>query len=294
MYDKIRNTLDKYDYSLTIEQAGHKAAHIIENKASENNTHDVWRFLLSSLELTSLKVTDNDESILAMVEKINSFEDAYPELPHIAAVCVYPNFVHLVSNCLEVDGVKITSVAGNFPSSQTFSEVKLVESALALKDGADEIDIVLPVGKFLSSDYETVDEEIEEIKSYCGENKLKVILETGALQSAENIIRAGILSMYCGADFIKTSTGKLSIGATPSAVYAMCEAIKQYYANHNLKIGIKIAGGVKTTQDAVNYYTIVKEVLGNEWLTNDLFRIGASSLANSLIGAITNTETKYF
>ncbi len=294
MYDKIRNTLDKYDYSLTIEQAGHKAAHIIENKASENNTHDVWRFLLSSLELTSLKVTDNDESILAMVEKINSFEDTYPELPHIAAVCVYPNFVHLVSNCLEVDGVKITSVAGNFPSSQTFSEVKLVESALALKDGADEIDIVLPVGKFLSSDYETVDEEIEEIKSYCGENKLKVILETGALQSAENIIRAGILSMYCGADFIKTSTGKLSIGATPSAVYAMCEAIKQYYANHNLKIGIKIAGGVKTTQDAVNYYTIVKEVLGNEWLTNDLFRIGASSLANSLIGAITNTETKYF
>ena len=294
MYDKIRNTLDKYDYSLTIEQAGHKAAHIIENKASENNTHDVWRFLLSSLELTSLKVTDNDESILAMVEKINSFEDAYPELPHIAAVCVYPNFVHLVSNCLEVDGVKITSVAGNFPSSQTFSEVKLVESALALKDGADEIDIVLPVGKFLSSDYETVDEEIEEIKSYCGENKLKVILETGALQSAENIIRAGILSMYCGADFIKTSTGKLSIGATPSAVYAMCEAIKQYYANHNLKIGIKIAGGVKTTQDAVNYYTIVKEVIGNEWLTNDLFRIGASSLANSLIGAITNTETKYF
>ena len=294
LYDKIRETLDKYDYSLTLEQAEHKAAHILEHHADENSNPEVWKFLLSSLELTSLKVTDNDESILSMVEKVNSFEDAYPELTHVAAICVYPNFVHLANNSLEVDGVKITSVAGSFPSAQTFSEVKLVESALALKDGADEIDIVLPVGKFLSSDYETVDEEIEEIKSYCGENKLKVILETGALQSAENIMRAGILSMYSGADFIKTSTGKLSIGATPGAVYAMCEAIKQYNAHHNYKIGIKIAGSVKTAQDAVNYYTIVKEILGTEWLTTDLFRIGASGLANSLIGAITNSEAKYF
>lgn len=294
LYDKIRETLNKYDYSLTSEQAEHEAAHIVEHHARENNNAEVWKFLLGSLELTSLKVTDSDESILSMVEKVNSFEDAYPELPHVAAICTYPNFVYIVSNSLEIDGVKITSVSGSFPSSQTFSEVKLVESALALKDGADEIDMVLPVGKFLSTDYETVDEEIEEIKSYCGENKLKVILETGALQSAENIMRAGLLSMYCGADFIKTSTGKLSIGATPGAVYAMCEAIKQYNAHHNYKIGIKIAGGVKTVQDAVNYYTIVKETLGNEWLTNDLFRIGASSLANSLISAITNSEAKYF
>lgn len=294
LYDKIRETLDKYSYSLTAEQAEHEAAHIMEHHSEENNNPEVWKFLLSSLELTSLKVTDNDESILAMVEKVNSFEDTYPELPNVAAICVYPNFVHLVRNSLEVDEVGITSVSGSFPSSQTFSEVKLVESALALKDGADEIDIVLPVGKFLSTDYETVDEEIEEIKSYCGEKKLKVILETGALQTAENVMRAGILSMYCGADFIKTSTGKLSIGATPGAVYAMCSAIKQYNARHNYKIGIKIAGGIKTTKDAVNYYSIVKEVLGEEWLTNNLFRIGASSLANSLISDITKSEVRYF
>ncbi len=294
LYDKIHNTIDRYDYSLNWEKSEHEAAHIIEHHSAENNTAEVKKFLLSCLELTSLKVTDNEESILAMVEKVNSFEDIYPELPHVAAICVYPNFVKLINDSLEVDNVGITSVSAGFPSAQTFSEVKLVETALALRDGADEIDIVLSVGKFLSDDLETVDEEIEEVKAYCGQKKLKVILETGALQTSENIMRAAVLAMYCGADFIKTSTGKLSVGATPGAVYAMCQAIKQYNARHNYKIGIKIAGGVKTSQDAVNYYSIVKEVLGEEWLTPNLFRIGASSLANALIGDITNSEVKYF
>lgn len=295
LYDKIRETLKGYDYSLNIEKAAHEAAHIIEHHSAENNTPDVKRFLLSSLELTSLKVTDNEESILAMVEKVNSFEDIYPELPHVAAICVYPNFINLVSNSLEVDGVSVTSVCGGFPSSQTFSEIKLAEVGLALKDGADEIDIVLPAGKFLSGDYEGIDEEISEIKEYCGERKLKVILETAALQSAENIVHAAILSMYSGADFIKTSTGKLSVGATPAGVYAMCTAIKQYTAKHpDIKIGIKIAGGVRTVEDAVNYYSIVKEVLGNKWITTNLFRIGASRLANALISDITGSEITYF
>lgn len=292
--DKINETLAKYDYSLTIEQAEHEAAHILEHHAAENNNDDVKKFLLSALELTSLKVTDNDESILAMVEKVNSFEDAYPELPNVAAICAYPNFAHIISNSLEVDGVKVTSVAGGFPSSQTFSEIKLVEAALALKDGADDIDIVLPVGKFLSNDYEVIEEEIEEIKNYCGDRTLKVILETGALQTAANIMKAAILTMYCGADFIKTSTGKLSTGVTPGAVYTMCQAIKQYNQRHNYKIGIKIAGGVRTVDDAVNYYTIVKEILGEEWLSTSLFRIGASSLGNALISSLTNSEVKYF
>ena len=294
LYDRIRKTIDKYDCTPGHEETEHEAAHIIEHGFDENNTADVKKFLLGCLELTSLKVTDNEESILSMVEKVNSFPDAYPELPHIAGICVYPNFVHLVSNSLEEDGVNITSVSAGFPSAQTFSEVKLVETALALRDGADEIDMVLPVGKFLSDDLESVDEEIEEVKSYCGKKKLKVILETSALQTPEKIMRAAVLAMYCGADFVKTSTGKLSIGATPAAVYAMCQAIKQYNKFHNYKIGIKIAGGVKTAEDAIKYYTIVKDVLGKEWLTPELFRIGASGLANSLIGEITNSEVKYF
>lgn len=291
---KINDALNKYNYSLTWEQAENEAAHIIEHHSAENNTTEVKKFLLNSLELTSLKVTDNEESILALVEKLNKYEEKFQGLPSVATLCVYPNFIKLVSESLEDDNVKITSVCGGFPSSQTFSEVKLVESALALRDGADEIDIVLSVGKFLSTDYESIDEEIEEIKNYCGDKPLKVILETGALQTPENIIKAAILSMYCGADFIKTSTGKLSIGATPGAVYAMCNAIKQYNERHKYKIGIKIAGGVKTVKDAVNYYTIVKETLGAEWLTKDLFRIGASSLANELIGDLLGKETKYF
>lgn len=294
LYDKIRDTLGKYDYSLTMEEAEHEAAHIIEHHSEDNNTAKVMRFLFESLELTSLKVTDNEESILALVEKINSFEDAYPELPHPAAICVYPNFVKLVNESLEVDGVGITSVCGAFPSAQTYNEVRLVEIALAHRDGADETDIVLPVGQFLSEDYESIDEYIEEAKAYVEDSKLKVILETSALQSAENIMKAAILSMYCGADFVKTSTGKLSVGATPGAVYAMCMAIKQYNARHNYKIGIKIAGGVRTVADAVGYYSIVRETLGDEWLTPTLFRIGASSLANALIGGLTASEAKYF
>ena len=294
-YDKIRSTLEGYDYSETYETAEHEAAHIIEHHFEENNTPEVKKFLLSSLELTSLKVTDNEESILQMVEKVNTFQEAYPELPNVEGICVYPNFISLVYSSLEDDNIHLTSVAGSFPSAQTFSEVKLAEVGLALKDGADDIDIVLPVGKFLSGDYESIADEIGEIKAYVGDGTLKVILETGALAHDDLITRAAILAMYSGADFIKTSTGKLNIGATPAAVYLMRRAIKQYTTKHpEMNIGIKIAGGIHTAKEAVEYYTIIKEVLGADMMTTKTFRIGASSLANALISDITGSETKYF
>ena len=207
---------------------------------------------------------------------------------------MYPCFAKIVSQSLEVEEVAIACVSGGFPSSQTFTEVKVAETALALADGATEIDIVIPVGKFLSGDYEGMCDEIEEIKSICGDRHLKVILETGALKSAENIMKASILAMYSGADFIKTSTGKQEPAATPEAAYVMCRAIKAYYEKTGRKIGFKPAGGINTVYDALMYYTIVKEVLGEEWLNNGLFRIGTSRLANLLLGEIVGEEVKFF
>ena len=219
---------------------------------------------------------------MRFTEKVNQFDDEFPDLKNVAAICVYPNFAAIVKNTLEVDGVSIACVSGGFPSSQTFTEVKVAETALAIADGADEIDIVISIGKFLSGDYEAMCEEIQELKEVCKERHLKVILETGALKTASNIKKASILSMYSGADFIKTSTGKGYPGATPEAVYTMCQVLKKYHSITGKRVGIKVAGGVRTAEEAVRYYTIVKEVLGNDWLNKDLFRIGASSLVEDI------------
>ena len=287
MTSKYDTALNLYNTRLKDEDA-EKAVKAILEKVSENNTNDVKRFLFSTIEITSLTVTDSEDSILALTEKINDFTEENPTFPHPAAICVYPRFAKIVSESLEADGVEITCVAGGFPSSQTFPEVKTIETSLALKDGATEIDIVLPVGFFLAGDYEQVCDEIEEAKAIVGEeSNLKVILETGALKTAENIKKAAILSMYSGADFIKTSTGKIEVSATPMAVYVMCQAIKEYFDTTGRKVGIKIAGGVRTTEQAVAYYTIVKEVLGKEWLYTEFFRIGASSLANNILTDLT-------
>ena len=202
--------------------------------------------------------------------------------------------VEIVNDTLEADHVNIACVSGGFPSSQTFMEVKVAETAMALHTGADEIDIVIPVGKFLSGDYEGMCDEIEELKDICGEKPLKVILETGVLRSASNIKKAAILAMYSGADFIKTSTGKESISATPEAALVMCEAIRDYYKETGRKVGFKAAGGIDNVQKALAYYTIVKETLGEEWLNNKLFRIGTSRLANSLLTEILGEEVKVF
>ncbi|WP_462374056.1 deoxyribose-phosphate aldolase [Segatella buccae] len=292
--DKYVATLQKYNTNIKDEEVKAAVEKIIAEKVPENDTPEVKKFLLGSVELTSLRTTDNEENILAMVEKVNRFDKEYPELPHVATICTYPNFAKLVSESLEVDGVQVVNVSGSFPSSQTFIEVKVAEASLAVKDGATEIDIVMPVGKYLSGDYEGVADEIGEQKQACGECPMKVILETGCLSSMSDVKKASIIAMYAGADYIKTSTGKEKVSATPEAAYVMCQAIKEYYDQTGIQIGLKPAGGINTVRDAVTYYTIVKEVLGEKWLTNKWFRMGTSRLTNLLISELVGKEVKFF
>lgn len=261
---------------------------IIEKHAAENNTPDNLKFLFSCIDLTTLNSTDSPRSVADFTERVNAFENEYPEIPSVAAICVYPNMVAVVRTVLDVSSVEIAAVSGGFPSSQTFPEVKVAETALAIDAGADEIDIVLNLGDFLDGDYQEVADQISELKEVCRDNKLKVILETGALQSAERIKAASVLALYSGADFLKTSTGKGYPGASLEAAYVMAQCIKEYYEKTGRKVGFKCSGGVRTAADAVAYYTIIREVLGEEWLTNDLFRIGASGLANNLLADILN------
>lgn len=292
--DKYLTALAKYDTQLNDADVQVQVAALIEKKVPENNTEEVKKFLFNCIDLTTLNTTDSDESVMRFTEKVNRFDDEFPDLNNVAAICVYPNFAQVVKDTLEVEGINIACVSGGFPSSQTFTEVKIAETAMALADGADEIDIVIPVGAFLSGDYETMCEEIMELKETCKEHHLKVILETGALKTASNIKKASILSMYSGADFIKTSTGKQQPAATPEAAYVMCQAIKEYYEQTGNKVGFKPAGGINTVNDALIYYTIVKEVLGKELLSNELFRLGTSRLANLLLSEIKGEELKFF
>ena len=292
--NKYEQALALYETHISDEEVAQKVARLIEEKVPENDTLEVKKFLMGSVELTTLKTTDSDESVLAFTERVNQFEETYPALPHVATICVYPCFASIVSQSLEVEGVEVACVSGSFPSSQALLEVKVAETALALKDGATEIDMVMSVGKFLSGDYETVADEIFELKALCGEKKLKCILETGLLGSAENIKKASLIAMYAGADYIKTSTGKEKPAATPEAAYVMCQAIKEYYDETGIQIGFKPAGGINSVMDALIYYTIVKEVLGEKWLTNKWFRLGTSRLANLLLSEIEGKETKFF
>lgn len=286
--------LGKYETNLDDDKIARETAALIEKHLSENDTAEVKKFLFHCIDLTTLKCTDSEQSVMKFTEKVNDFDDKYPDLDNVAAICVYPNMAEIVNDTLEADHVNIACVSGGFPSSQTFTEVKVAETAMALHAGADEIDIVIPVGKFLEGDYEGMCDEIEELKEVCGDKHLKVILETGALKTASNIKKASILSMYSGADFIKTSTGKENPAATPEAAYVMCNAIKEYHRETGRKIGFKPAGGINTVKDALTYYTIVKEVLGKEWLNNQLFRLGTSRLANLLLSDILGQETKFF
>lgn len=292
--DKYHSALSKYNTALNDDEIAAKTAQLIEKHLKENDTVEVKKFLFHCIDLTTLKCTDSEQSVMKFTERVNEFVDKYPDLDNVAAICVYPNMAEIVNDTLEADNVNIACVSGSFPSSQTFTEIKVAETAMALHAGADEIDIVISVGKFLSGDYEGMCDEIEELKDVCGDKHLKVILETGALASASNIKKASILSMYSGADFIKTSTGKEKPAATPEAAYVMCQAIKEYFLETGRKVGFKPAGGINTVHDALVYYTIVKEVLGKEWLTNELFRLGTSRMANLLLSDIVGQETKFF
>ena len=291
---QIEEALKKYNLDITDEEVQAAVKKIIAEKVHENDTPEVKKFLMGSVELTTLKTTDSETSVMAFTEKVNQFEEAYPNLPHVATICVYPKFAKVVSETLEVEGVEVACVSGSFPSSQSLIEVKTIETQLAIKDGATEIDIVLPVGSMLEGDYETVVDEIQQQKEACGEHDMKVILETGCLKTAKNIKIASILSMYAGADYIKTSTGKLEPAATPEAAYVMCQAIKEYYHETGIQIGFKPAGGLNSVMDALIMYTIVKEVLGEKWLTNHWFRMGTSRLANLLLSEVVGEEVKFF
>lgn len=267
---------------------------LLAKHVDENRDVEVYKFLLNCIDLTTLSSTDTQTSVMKFVEKVNKFDNDYPQLKNVAAICTYANFANVVSNTLEVDGVDVAVCSANFPSSQARVEVKTAETALAVADGANEVDIVFNLGQYFDDNYEDLTDEISEIKHSCGDARLKVILEVGALKTAENVKKASILSMYSGADFIKTSTGKIYEGANVYAAYVMCQCIKEYYEKFGTMIGFKAAGGISTTEDAIKYYTIVKEVLGEKWLTNQYFRIGASRLANFLFQDITGEDVKPF
>ena len=268
---------------------------ILDEHYEENCTPEVYQFLLNCVDLTTLSTTDSEKSVAQFTQRVNQYWRDYPDYKNVAAICVYSNFAEVVRANLEVSDVNIAVCSACFPSSQAHIESKVAETALAIHDRADEVDIVLNLGYFVDEAYEGLCDEIAELKATIGDRHLKVILETGALQSAENIKRASILSMYSGADFIKTSTGKIYPGASLEAAYVMCQCIKEYFEKTGNMVGFKASGGIRSTEDAVKYYTIVKEVLGEQWLVNDYFRIGASSLANALFQSFTgNNDVKPF
>ena len=287
------NHLSEYGAAPSQEQVANEVA-LLRETAKANHNAEVYKFCYSAIDLTTLSSCDSEQSVATFARRAAEFTLDYPHLPNVASICIYPPFVETVGLEIDATPLRITSVAGGFPSSQTFLEVKMLEVAMAIENGADEIDVVLNVGKMLSGALDEAANEIEVLREESEGATLKVILETGALCTPELIRQASLLAMHAGADFIKTSTGKIAVAATPEAAVVMCHAIKDYYAKSGHKVGFKAAGGIRTAEDAVLYYTIVKEILGEEWLTTDLFRIGASSLANNLLSAIEGKEIQYY
>lgn len=292
--NKYEEMLKDYNTELSDESVKSAVKEILSNNMEAAKDKEVYKLLFNCIDLTSLNTTDTTEHIANFTKKVNEFEAEYPQLPNVAAICVYPNMAAVVNSNLEVSNVNIAAVSAGFPSSQTFTEIKVAETALTVADGANEIDIVINVGNMIAGEYEEMCEEIMEVKAACNKAHLKVILETGALKTATLIKKASLLSIYAGADFIKTSTGKMEPAATLEAAYVMCQAIKEYYDKEGIKIGFKPAGGIVTTEDALGYYCIVKEILGEEWLNNEMFRLGASRLANNLLSEILESEIKFF
>jgi deoxyribose-phosphate aldolase len=271
-----------------------KAVADIVEKSVNLRSREWYELALSCIDLTTLNSTDNHVQGERMALKVSGFPVGFPGLPNVAAICIYPPLIETVKKYLKAPGVKLASVCAGFPSSQTFLEVKMMETQMAVAKGAGEIDIVLNLGNFLDEDYPSVLQEIALLKKSCGAAHLKVILETGALKSYARIWKASHLAMQAGADFIKTSTGKSEPAATPEAAWVMCSAIKDYYEKTNRKVGFKAAGGIVESDEVLKYIAIVKEVLGDEWLNNKLLRIGASRLANNLLTSIKGESVVYF
>ena len=267
----------------------------ISEKIPGLRTPEVYAKIFNCIDLTTLNTTDSQDSVTGFVQRVNDFDNEYPQYPNVAAICVFSNFAGVVRSALEVSGVKIAVVAGGFPSGQTFSEIKVADTALAVSEGADEVDVVMNLGMLRDHNYEELCDELIEVKHAAKDAHMKVIIESGALREPEQIRDASLLAMYSDADFIKTSTGKVYEGASPEAAYVMCRCIREYFEKTGRKVGFKAAGGVRSAEEALLYYAIVKEVLGEEWLDNSLFRIGASSLANSMLAKMLDeAEVKYF
>lgn len=286
--------LQEYNRSINSQEISEMVANA-QSQVEKNQQIDVYKKIYSSIDLTSLSESDSETNINEFASKVALFSNSFKGLPNVASVCVYPLFVDVVGLALGNSNVAITSVSAGFPSSQTFLEVKMLETAMAVENGADEIDVVINVGQMLCGEYDMLASEIEMLKNEVGDDiVLKVIIESGALSNPDTIYKASMLAMLSGADFIKTSTGKTAISATPEAVAVMSLAIKDYFNKTGRKVGLKVAGGVKTTDDAVLYYTIIQNILGEQWLGADLFRVGASSLANNLLSSISGQEVSYF
>lgn len=295
MADKYTDTIAASNVITDDAAVADAVAAILADHLEENRNADVYKKIFNYIDLTTLKTTDSQQSVAKFTERVNSFEEDYGDLPPVAAICVYPNFVPVVRTTLDVSSVGVAAVAGAFPTSQSFIEVKVAEIGLAVEAGADEIDVVLNVGDFFDGDYESVCDDLDEMKHSCRSARMKVILETGALKTARNIRDASVLALYSGADFLKTSTGKEYPGASLDACYVMCQCIREYYEKTGRAVGFKAAGGISTTEDVLKYYTIVKTVLGEKWAdSNELFRIGASRLANALLSDIVGEQVKFF
>ena len=291
--NKFEELFAQYDCALKDEAVKAATAKIVDEHFAENDNVDVYKQCFNQIDLTTLNGDDTVGKVATMTKRVNEFLTVFPDVPNVAAICVYPAMVPVVKENLTAP-VGIASVSAGFPASQTFIEIKVAETAMAVMEGATEIDVVISIGKFLEGDYQTVYDELCELRAASREAHLKVILETGLLGSAENIKKASILAMSAGADFIKTSTGKTTVSATPEATYVMCGAIKEWYQKTGAVVGYKPAGGVSTTQEAVVHYTLVKEILGKEWLNNQRFRFGASRLANKLLSSIEGKDIVYF
>ncbi|QZE13974.1 deoxyribose-phosphate aldolase [Halosquirtibacter laminarini] len=283
-----------FDRNFSLDAVKKDIQDIIKRQTEVCNTPDYYKLALSCIDLTTLNATDTQDKGVRFTQKVNEFPSAYPELQNVAAICVYPKLVKTVRETLNVEGVNLAAVSGCFPSSMTFIDVKCKETELTVDAGANEIDIVIPIGDMLSGDYQSVFNEIKKHKSACGDAHLKVILESGVLHDPELIWKASLLSMHAGADFIKTSTGKMDPAATLEAAYVMCHAISYFYKETGKKVGFKPAGGITETHEAVDFLCVVKDILGNDWLSSTLFRFGASRLANNLLTSIVGEETKFF
>ena len=289
----MSQTLPDFNQTVPVDQVGieERVAKLNKRSIKKESKVQALKLALSMVDLTTLEGMDTEGKVIQLCQKAKKPHAGHPDIPKVAAVCVYPNMVKIAKEELKGSGINVASVATAFPSGMSTLEDKLEETKRAVDYGADEVDMVISRGEFLKGNYSFVFDEIAEIKEACGDAHLKVILETGELQTYENIRKASDIAMYAGADFIKTSTGKIQPASTQPFTLVMLEAIRDYYYETDRMVGMKPAGGIRKAKQAIQYLVLVKETLGADWLNPEYFRFGASSLANDLLMQIIKQET---